>query len=109
MMIWTAIRAISRKNPDNHYPAMSDDRQSFMKSQTVLATAELDALSKTARGESRMSEYSGVHDHRGPRTDSRADEVDSRAVVDRSDDIESGETRGRRLSRKSEKSIVVQK
>jgi len=38
-----------KKNPDTRYQPMSDDRASFIKSQTQLTT-ELDALGATARG-----------------------------------------------------------
>jgi hypothetical protein len=58
MTIVTAVRAIATKDPDSHYQAMPDDRVSFVKSQTNLETTELEALGKTARGESRQSFYS---------------------------------------------------
>lgn len=44
------IYAFTRKNPDTRYQPMSDDRASFIKSQTQLTT-ELDALGATARGD----------------------------------------------------------
>jgi hypothetical protein len=73
-----------------------------MKSQTVLATAELDALSKTARGESRMSEYSGENANVNRAGN---EERDVAGVRQSADDIEKAEGRGRRLSRRtSEKS-----
>ncbi|KFY32125.1 hypothetical protein V493_00481 [Pseudogymnoascus sp. VKM F-4281 (FW-2241)] len=46
----SAVLASMRKNPDTRYQTMSDDRASFIKSQTNLST-ELDALGATARGE----------------------------------------------------------
>ncbi|KAH8811884.1 hypothetical protein F5884DRAFT_293497 [Xylogone sp. PMI_703] len=49
VMIATAY-AFIRKNPDSRYQAMTDDRASFIKSQTQLTT-ELDALGATARGD----------------------------------------------------------
>jgi len=42
--------AFLRKNPDSRYQPMTDDRASFIKSQTALNT-ELDALGATARGD----------------------------------------------------------
>lgn len=45
-----SILSLVRKNPDARYQPMSDDRASFMKSQTALNT-ELDALGATARGD----------------------------------------------------------
>ncbi|OBT66949.1 hypothetical protein VE03_04131 [Pseudogymnoascus sp. 23342-1-I1] len=50
LVIVSTILAASRKNPDTRYQTMSDDRASFIKSQTALST-ELDALGATARGE----------------------------------------------------------
>lgn len=50
------------KDPDTHYDAMSDDRVSFVKSQTALETTELEALGKTARGESRQSFYNRLNE-----------------------------------------------
>jgi hypothetical protein len=44
------VYAFTRKNPDTRYQPMSDDRASFIKSQTQLTT-ELDALGATARGD----------------------------------------------------------
>ena len=52
MLIVTTILTFFRKNPDARYRFMADDRASFIKSQTQLsATAELDALAATARGD----------------------------------------------------------
>jgi uncharacterized membrane protein len=50
LVIVSTILAAARKNPDTHYQTMSDDRASFIMSQTQLTT-ELDALGATARGE----------------------------------------------------------
>lgn len=52
MLIITTGIVIFKSNPDGRYKFMSDDRTSFMKSQSQLATStELDALAVTARGE----------------------------------------------------------
>ncbi|KAM0511497.1 hypothetical protein ACHAPE_009852 [Trichoderma viride] len=52
MVIVSTILNLIRKNPDARYQFMSDDRASFMKSQSQLgATTELDALAATARGD----------------------------------------------------------
>ncbi|KAH6609596.1 calcium- spray [Trichoderma cornu-damae] len=52
MVIVLTIISLVRKNPDARYQFMSDDRASFMKSQSQLnATTELDALAATARGD----------------------------------------------------------
>ncbi|KKA31251.1 hypothetical protein TD95_002739 [Thielaviopsis punctulata] len=52
MLLGSSILVFFRKNPDNRYHYMADDRASFMKSQTHLtATTELDALAATARGD----------------------------------------------------------
>lgn len=51
-IIVTTALVFFRKNPDNRYQFMADDRASFMKSQTQLTTTtELDALAATARGD----------------------------------------------------------
>ena len=50
LVIVSTILAATRKNPDTRYQTMSDDRASFIKSQTALST-ELDALGATARGD----------------------------------------------------------
>jgi len=50
MVIVAVVFSIVRKNPDTRYQPMSDDRASFIKSQTQLTT-ELDALGATARGD----------------------------------------------------------
>jgi hypothetical protein len=50
MVLIATIYAFIRKNPDTRYQPMSDDRASFIKSQTALTT-ELDALGATARGD----------------------------------------------------------
>ncbi|KAL6700703.1 hypothetical protein J3F84DRAFT_359020 [Trichoderma pleuroticola] len=52
MVIFSTAFSLIRKNPDARYQFMSDDRASFMKSQSQLnATTELDALAATARGD----------------------------------------------------------
>lgn len=52
MLIVTTGIVIFHGNPDGRYKFMADDRTSFMKSQSQLATTtELDALAITARGE----------------------------------------------------------
>ncbi|PKK41038.1 hypothetical protein CI102_14907 [Trichoderma harzianum] len=52
MVIVSTTFSLVRKNPDARYQFMSDDRASFMKSQSQLnATTELDALAATARGD----------------------------------------------------------
>ncbi|KAL7814654.1 hypothetical protein V8C44DRAFT_325774 [Trichoderma aethiopicum] len=52
MVIVSTTLSLIRKNPDTRYQFMSDDRASFMKSQSQLnATTELDALAATARGD----------------------------------------------------------
>lgn len=50
LVLIATIYAFVRKNPDSRYQPMSDDRASFIKSQTTLTT-ELDALGATARGD----------------------------------------------------------
>lgn len=50
LVLIATIYAFIRKNPDTRYQPMSDDRASFIKSQTALNT-ELDALGATARGD----------------------------------------------------------
>lgn len=50
LVLLATIYAFIRKNPDTRYQPMSDDRASFIKSQTQLTT-ELDALGATARGD----------------------------------------------------------
>lgn len=50
LVMIATIYAFVRKNPDSRYQPMSDDRASFIKSQTQLTT-ELDALGATARGD----------------------------------------------------------
>ncbi|KAI1336061.1 calcium-related spray protein [Xylariaceae sp. FL0016] len=52
MLIVTTGIVFFHDNPDGRYKFMADDRTSFMKSQSQLATTtELDALATTARGE----------------------------------------------------------
>ncbi|KAF1813480.1 TRP-domain-containing protein [Eremomyces bilateralis CBS 781.70] len=51
MVLVASIYALVSKNPDTRYQPMRDDRGSFIKSQTNLATTELDALGATARGD----------------------------------------------------------
>ncbi|OTA63154.1 duf907 domain-containing protein [Hypoxylon sp. EC38] len=61
MLIITTGIVIFNGNPDGRYKFMADDRTSFMKSQSQLATTtELDALAMTARGE--KPGYSSVLD-----------------------------------------------
>lgn len=50
LVLVATIYAFIRKNPDTRYQPMTDDRASFIKSQTQLTT-ELDALGATARGD----------------------------------------------------------
>lgn len=50
LVLIATIYAFIRKNPDSRYQPMSDDRASFIKSQSQLTT-ELDALGVTARGD----------------------------------------------------------
>lgn len=50
MIVVVVVLSVIRKNPDTRYQPMSDDRASFIKSQTQLTT-ELDALGATARGD----------------------------------------------------------
>jgi hypothetical protein len=52
LVLIATIYAFVRKNPDTRYQPMSDDRASFIKSQTALNT-ELDALGVTARGDTK--------------------------------------------------------
>jgi hypothetical protein len=59
--LWATGWAIMSKNPDTRYRPMHDDRGSFIKSQTNLATTELDALGATARGDSRLAVPIGKH------------------------------------------------
>jgi hypothetical protein len=50
LVLIATVYAFINKNPDTRYQPMSDDRASFIKSQTQLTT-ELDALGATARGD----------------------------------------------------------
>ncbi|TVY41054.1 Flavin carrier protein 2 [Lachnellula cervina] len=50
LVLIATVYAFIQKNPDVRYQPMSDDRASFIKSQTQLTT-ELDALGATARGD----------------------------------------------------------
>ncbi|KAF7946890.1 uncharacterized protein EAE97_004139 [Botrytis byssoidea] len=50
LVLLATIYAFIRKNPDSRYLPMTDDRASFIKSNTGLTT-ELDALGATARGD----------------------------------------------------------
>ncbi|KAG9235457.1 putative flavin carrier protein 2 [Amylocarpus encephaloides] len=52
LVLIATVYAFIRKNPDTRYQPMSDDRASFIKSQTQLTT-ELDALGATARGDTK--------------------------------------------------------
>jgi uncharacterized membrane protein len=52
LVVVVVVIAIVRKNPDARYQPMTDDRASFIKSQTALTT-ELDALGATARGDAK--------------------------------------------------------
>jgi len=55
MLIVTTSIILFHNNPDTRYPAMKDDRMSFMKSNSQLhASNELDALAATARGDSKV-------------------------------------------------------
>lgn len=54
-----SILSLFRKNPDNRYQPMIDDRASFIKSATALNT-ELDALGATARGDGKGGYKSGL-------------------------------------------------
>ncbi|KAI5861640.1 duf907 domain-containing protein [Durotheca rogersii] len=61
MLIITTGIIIFHGNPDGRYKFMADDRTSFMKSQSQLATTtELDALGVTARGEKHRYGGSGL-------------------------------------------------
>jgi hypothetical protein len=50
LVLISTVYALVRKNPDTRYQPMTDDRASFIKSQSQLTT-ELDALGATARGD----------------------------------------------------------
>ncbi|APA16037.1 hypothetical protein SS1G_10151 [Sclerotinia sclerotiorum 1980 UF-70] len=50
LVLLATVYAFFRKNPDSRYLPMTDDRASFIKSNTGLTT-ELDALGATARGD----------------------------------------------------------
>lgn len=50
MVVTITMMSLVRKNPDARYQPMTDDRASFIKSQSQLTT-ELDALGITARGD----------------------------------------------------------
>ena len=52
LVLIASVYAIVSKNPDARYEPVRDDRGSFIRSQTGL-NDELDALGKTARGESK--------------------------------------------------------
>lgn len=56
IIIVVTVISIIKKNPDTRYQPMSDDRASFIKSQTQLNT-ELDALGATARGGSELKSH----------------------------------------------------
>lgn len=51
-VLWTSISAITSKNPETRFQPMQDDRSTFIKSRNDLNT-ELDALSATARGDTK--------------------------------------------------------
>jgi hypothetical protein len=52
LVLIATVYAFLRKNPDARYQPVSDDRASFIKSQTQLTT-ELDALGASARGDTK--------------------------------------------------------
>lgn len=56
IIIVVTVISLIKKNPDTRYQPMSDDRASFIKSQTQLTT-ELDALGATARGGSELKSH----------------------------------------------------
>ncbi|KAA8646073.1 hypothetical protein EYZ11_001954 [Aspergillus tanneri] len=51
LILIDSLYAILSKNPDTRYQPMQDDRDSFVRSQSQLVTAELSALGATARGD----------------------------------------------------------
>lgn len=59
LVIVSTVMASIRKNPDTRYQPMTDDRASFIKSQTQLTT-ELDALGATARGDMKTGYKPGL-------------------------------------------------
>jgi uncharacterized membrane protein len=59
MIVVVSFLSLIRKNPDTRYQPMSDDRASFIKSQTQLTT-ELDALGATARGDGKSHYKPGL-------------------------------------------------
>jgi hypothetical protein len=67
MLIITTGIILFHNNPDTRYQFMNDDRTSFMKSNTQIATAsELDALGATARGDGALFKHSMEDDESGP-------------------------------------------
>ncbi|KAL2257484.1 hypothetical protein VTK26DRAFT_122 [Humicola hyalothermophila] len=63
MLIVTTGLVLFRNNPDTRYQFMNDDRTSFMKSQTHIATTnELDALAMTARGSGGLKRSTDLDD-----------------------------------------------
>lgn len=51
LVLGSSCYALYSKNPETRYQPMRDDRGSFLKSSQALSSTELDALSKTARGD----------------------------------------------------------
>jgi hypothetical protein len=63
MLIITTGIVLFHNNPDTRYQVMNDDRASFMKSQTHIATtSELDALGATARGDGKLMKRGDIED-----------------------------------------------
>ncbi|KAF8461925.1 hypothetical protein BDZ91DRAFT_797689 [Kalaharituber pfeilii] len=53
LVLASSCYALYSKNPETRYQPMRDDRGSFIKSNQVLGSTELDALGKTARGDTK--------------------------------------------------------
>lgn len=51
LVFGSSMYALYSKNPETRYQPMRDDRSSFIKSDRMLGSTELDALGKTARGD----------------------------------------------------------
>lgn len=51
LVLGSSCYSLFSKNPETRYQPMRDDRGSFIKSNQVLGSTELDALGKTARGD----------------------------------------------------------
>jgi len=75
MIIISTLFVLFRENPDTRYRFMGDDRTSFVKSQSHLATTnELDALGMAARGsgsKSAVNEGPGLPTHSSDQTVNR--------------------------------------